>query len=495
MKNLRRGVMCLVLAVGAAGGLALAQQAGNFNNDYQRLTQFRNENRVVEGLTLCERMLTSFKDPAQVRDILVVKGDLLNRNSKFTEAAALAAKIRADYAQDKDAQAQAGLILGDALRGQKKFAEAVETYQTVARTYAGLPEAAAEALLRAGDTLALDLKKVPEGLAAYKMVETQPAVPRASAEALKRTAAACESARDFAGAAAAYQTLAEKFAGQFDENWLANNYTRGVEMWKAAGKHEETLALAGKAENAFEPAQRKAPFALLRAKTLVEAKKPAEARAECDRIICSYPLEVDICQTAQGMAVEAYKAESKFPEALGAARILYDAAGSEQNIRAAAQTIAQAFRSADGNLVRANEFLAYQRFGPNGPDAKPGTADDIKVNQLAQVAYPPADAARDKRFGDAVAAQPATPDGWRAKGYLYVYWGGKAKEGAKAFQTAFRSCPEAAVPQAAQELVLVGMKAVTASFAGLDKVFEFISYGSKGKSGSENIPDPFAGLR
>ena len=155
--------------------------------------------------------------------------------------------------------------------------------------------------------------------------------------------------------------------------------------------------------------------------------------------------------------------------------------------------MSHAFRSVDGHLARANDFLTWQRFGPNGPDGKGGTADDVKVNPLLAAAFPPADAASDKLYADAIAAQPDTYDGLRAKGFLNLYWG-KPKEGAKCFLAAFRMCPEQAVANAAQELVLVGMKAYTGSFWGLDRIFEYISYGPKGKSGTESIPDPFAGL-
>jgi hypothetical protein len=155
--------------------------------------------------------------------------------------------------------------------------------------------------------------------------------------------------------------------------------------------------------------------------------------------------------------------------------------------------VAQAFRSVDGNLGRANEFLAYQRFGPAGPDGKPNTPDDVKANHLAAAKYPPTNAARDKRFTAAVAAQPNTFEGYRAKGFLYAYWG-RPKEAAQQFRLALRACTDAQVPQAANELVLIGMKAHRASFHGLDQIFEYISYGPKGKTGKANIPDPFQGL-
>jgi hypothetical protein len=226
---------------------------------------------------------------------------------------------------------------------------------------------------------------------------------------------------------------------------------------------------------------------------LLELKKAPEARSELVRVICASPLKPDLCQQAQARIVESYRAESQFTEALGAARILFDAAGEEAAIKAAAQAVAQAFLACDGTLARANEFLAFQSYGPAGPDGKPGTPDDIAANHLAKVKYPAFDAAANKQFQAALDAQPKSYDGYRAKGYLYVYWG-KPKESASNFLLAFKAAPLAQVAAAAQELVLVGIKAHTASFRGLDRVFEYINDGPKGKSGKETIPDPFAGL-
>ena len=274
---------------------------------------------------------------------------------------------------------------------------------------------------------------------------------------------------------------------------------REVTMLKA-----EVLALDGQPEAALKlfttlaeaPAEDKAlqAAALLRAADiLIEMKKAPEARAELVRLICSCPLRPELCQQAQARIVESYRAQSQWPEALGAARILYDAAGDEQPNRAAAQAVAQAFLAADGTLVRANEFLAFQSHGPAGPDGKPGTPDDIAVNHLAKVKYPPFDDAASKLFQAALDAQTKSYEGYRAKGFLYVYWG-KPKEAAGQFLLAFKAASLPQVAAAAQELVLVGIKAHTASFRGLDRVFEFINHGPKGKSGTETIPDPFAGL-
>lgn len=232
---------------------------------------------------------------------------------------------------------------------------------------------------------------------------------------------------------------------------------------------------------------------LRQADAAMAMKDYAAARAAYERVICSYPLEQNACQEAQSRIVETYRAEGNWADALGAARILYDTAATEEGIRKAAQAVAQAFLAADGNLARANEFLLFQRFGPDGPDGKPKTDDDITTNHLAQVKYPSRGELANKQFQAAVDAQPKSYEGYRTRGFLYLYWG-KPKEGAAQFLLAFKAADFPQVPAAAQELVLIGMKAYIASFRGLDRIFEYLSHGPKGKSGKESIPDPFAGL-
>jgi tetratricopeptide (TPR) repeat protein len=287
----------------------------------------------------------------------------------------------------------------------------------------------------------------------------------------------------------------EKMLGHYQDPRQAKEITwLKIEALVSDGQHEAALkALADLGKTDADDKKLQATIALRAADVLVELKKLPEARAECQRLICSCPLEQAACQAAQARIVETYRAESKWPEALGAARVLYDAAGTEESLREAGKVMAQAFLAADGTLARANEFLAYQSFGPDGPDGKPNTDDDIKTNRLAEVKYPTLAAEANGQFEAAIKAQPDGYDGYRAKGFLYVYWG-KPKEGAAQFRLAFKAASLAQVPAAAQELVLVGMKAHTASFRGLDRIFEYLNHGPKGKSGKENIPDPFAGL-
>ena len=43
-----------------------------------------------------------------------------------------------------------------------------------------------------------------------------------------------------------------------------------------------------------------------------------------------------------------------------------------------AQDIAIGLKALNGTPVGMDAFVAFQRYGPNGPDGKPGTADDLK---------------------------------------------------------------------------------------------------------------------
>lgn len=489
------GAIGLLLALQLGAGWALAAPADAYQTELRRAAQMLQRRQWPQALRALEGMMKKYKDPAQVKEMAGHLIDCHLQMKAYGKALDEVTRRAALGKDDKDFASRLLLLRGDALRGLTKSAEAIAAYRQVAKDYTDYPDRGADALLRAADVYATDLKKGPEALAVLAEVEKTYAanLPRA-AEAARRAAGVHETlTKDLVKAAALYQSLCTKYAAVHNEQTLHGYYTKAAGCLVAAKKLPEAQAVAAQGEKALKTDQYRVPLALQQPDLLIAQKKFPLARAECDRIICTYPLNAGACQPAQAKVVEAWRAQSKFAEALGAARILYGAAGSQRDIQAAAHVVAQGFRSVDGNLSRANQFLAFQRFGTLGPDRKPNTADDLKVNHLVAAPLPPADPARDKRFQAAIAAQAKTHEGYRATGYLYIYWG-RFKEGAQTFRMAFRSCPDAGVPQAAHELVLVGMKAYTGTFAGLDRVFEFISYGPKGKDGKQNIPDPFKGL-
>ena len=488
----KRIAFALAAGIGAAASLAAPP---DYTAQLKQVVAQIQRNQHPHAVKALDSMLKKFKEPWQVRELRLYRAECLLATGGASAASAEAAKVAAEAGGSKDLLSHAAMIQADALRAQKKFADAVAAYRKLAADFPKRTTRVGQALIKAGDCLCNDLKKIPDGLAAYAEAEKKAAAePVQAAAALTRAAGAYEGlAKDPVKAAGCYFGLAERYPAVFDENTRATYYARAVDLYRAGKQLPQAHAVAAKAEKALTNVQHKTGFALRQADALVEMKKHAQARYECRRFICTYPLDANICQTMQARVVETYRAESKFPDTLGAARILFDAAGDEQQIRNAAQVVAQAFRTADGKLDRANAFLAFQQFGPAGADRKPNTPDDIKANPLAAARYPAADANADKLFTAAVAALPGNYDGYRAKAFLYLYWG-KPTDAAKHFLLAFKACQDKQVPAAANELILIGLKAHTASFFGLDKYFEFISYGPKGKSGKENIPDPFRGL-
>lgn len=485
-----------VLPVLVVAGLCPGQpKQKTFAEEYRAAVNQMNRRQYPNALKALDQLLTKYKEPDEVKQARVARADCLSSMNQHDDALTELAKLRADFKKDKDLHAATLLKTGDILRTKKSFPEAVAAYQKLVKDHADQPQLAADALLRAGDVLIGEMKKHPEGLAAYAQVEKQfPQQVGQAGQSVLKTAVTHETlTKDLLQAAAAYGKLATTYATLYGEHELASYFTKRAACLRGATKLPEAVAALKQGEAALKDNRYKTPLALGQVAILMEMKQYPQAQAECERIVCAYPLEQDVCQAAQTQIVEAWRAVSKFNEGLGAARTLYDAAGSERNIRAAAHVVAQAFRSVDGNLGRANEFLAYQRFGPPGPDGKPNTADDVRGNHLAGVRYPPSNPARDGRFAPAIKSQPATYEGYRARGFLYVYWG-KPKEAAQQFRLAFKACPDSSVAAASHELVLIGMKAYTASFYGLETIFEYISYGPKGKTGKENIPDPFGGL-
>ena len=490
-----RRALCALLLAAAAAGAAEAQR--DYRKDLRLVQSHQGRKRYTDAVRLTDEMLAYFKESWQVREVTWLKVDCLVADDRYETALKVLADLAGAYADDRKLQAGAARRKAEVLRAMKKPDEAVAALRKLAEDFAAdQPDQAAAALLAAGDVLCADLEKPAEGVALYEKAEEAfgARLPAVGADAQRRIAAAHEArTKDPLRAAEAYRTLADKYAATLDDRARADAWRKAVECFVKAEKPDEALAAARKAEDALTDAPEKARFAARQADVLRTARRPAEARDACLRLLCAYPLEQAPCREALAAIVETYRAEEKWADALGAARVAYDAAGDEKSLRDAAQTVAQAFLAADGNLLRANEFLTYQRHGPDGPDGKADTDDDVKVNHLAKIRYPAFGAAADRQFQAAVDAQDDRFEGRRAKGYLYVYWG-RPKDAASQFLRAFKAAKLAEVPAAAQELVLVGIKAHTASLAGLERVFEYVSYGPKGKSGKEKLPDPFAGL-
>jgi len=74
-------------------------------------------------------------------------------------------------------------------------------------------------------------------------------------------------------------------------------------------------------------------------------------------------------------------------DALRLFRSAWDAA-TVQWLEEANGLVPRALKALDGNLVRANAYMAFQKFGPAGPDGRTGTGDDL-TDRMANENLPP----------------------------------------------------------------------------------------------------------
>ena len=226
----------------------------------------------------------------------------------------------------------------------------------------------------------------------------------------------------------------------------------------------------------------------------------------CVRAMLARPLD----QKVAGDCVEAIARlriqQGRQADALAAAWAHYAIAGFEASsssssssstaYNAAVGLIAHALRARDGHLLSANAFRSYQLYGPNGPDRKPRTPDDVP-HPLKGVAFR-ADPALDPLYEAALKAQPLTLAGRRARAWIYFLWC-KHDKALGELKRAFALCSleTRALSQAAQEVAL-GLMALNATPVGMDAFATFQRYGANGPDGraktADDLKDPLAGL-
>jgi len=187
----------------------------------------------------------------------------------------------------------------------------------------------------------------------------------------------------------------------------------------------------------------------------------------------------------------------EYAKALIAAKRRYDTADNSRELEEAVRMVATALRAMDGNLVRVNAFLKFQKFGPAGADGVLGTDDDL-ANPLSDIIRevtnnPDVRAQEDRRkasFEACLAKVGNSRDDWRRKGYLYLVVG-DARRALSELKRAFLRCPinERDIQSATND-VLVGLRALHGHVFVGDVFLEYQQYGPKGKDGKSNIEDP-----
>lgn len=224
-----------------------------------------------------------------------------------------------------------------------------------------------------------------------------------------------------------------------------------------------------------------------------EAMKEVVQRMEPDRactLLRDIRLrEIDSRETtdaAQLGLIDVLAAAGDFPQACREAGILMETCTSK-NMAAAVAKTAMVLKAADGNLLRANAFLEYQKYLRCGPDGKLGTADDLE-NPLARTEQAP-DTARDQLFQKALDERPKTWNGALARARICRYWG-KPAEALREFKRAFALAPMEADPlkQITDETVEVLLQ-VTGDFDVGKRFVEFQKYGPGGPDGKVGTQD------
>jgi tetratricopeptide (TPR) repeat protein len=195
---------------------------------------------------------------------------------------------------------------------------------------------------------------------------------------------------------------------------------------------------------------------------------------------------------AQSKIVDLLANSGEFSAALQESHILLDVC-RPNTVGLAVSRIASLFIRLDKDRARGDRFVAYQHYGPAGPDGKPGTEDDL-TNPLDEIGYP-ADSERQQALTWAFAALGSDAAAAHQRGILCLYLG-QPKPALYYFMDAVRRCDIEKFPEFAVSLIANGLRAVRGHSVGLDLAQQYLLYGPHGEDGkpgtADDLTDPFA---
>jgi len=178
--------------------------------------------------------------------------------------------------------------------------------------------------------------------------------------------------------------------------------------------------------------------------------------------------------------------QSKNQEALQEARIFLHAC-SDKSLPAAIDLVTMAFKTIDGNLGRANNFLRYQKYGVIGEDGQSGTADDLK-NPLLD-APPLKDERRNALFTVKLDALPNNWTGWGNRATIYIYMD-QPDEAFQALRKSFEMCPMNEKDlQTATDALAGFIIRNTKDIKLAESLVDYIMFGQMGKDGQSGTAD------
>lgn len=393
-------------------------------------------------------------------------------------------------------RAEASIALARLYQATSKPALALAAYRAFLEQFPDRPRLCAEALASSGLAL-LELKQPKEALLVYdRLAKEYPWEGEARRGLLLAIAQAFRTAEDPENAVPAYEKLlldlpradarrSQAYMG------LAMLYIQKGESQKAADIYRR-LAADRTLGGSYRASAYRQLFDLQRR----VGEQAGVIRLAYD-IIAAQPSGILQSGNVLGELVDALVGEGRVDEALAMAkaqcRLAYLTAathgyaagggGWASVSQDAIFAVVRALKAKEGSLLPANRFIAFAEHGPEGPDGKLGTADDL---QDPTAAYRlPADAERDKVF--AAAAQRFITDPYEL-GFLYLCWD-KPADALRAFRRHYLESAEATKLQRAAVLVAQALRAIGCPETDVDAFFDYQTYGPNGKDGKPKTPD------
>jgi len=479
-------------------GMTVPYARADIQGDLAKVRRnYSKKDQLEENVRICERIIASDgASVAQRREAFELLYRTYERLQKGAKAQEAVRRMRGTLADDPPAVRTSILLEAELLRNRmRKPEEAVELLRGYAAAEANPADGRAEAyaklvqILRDGGQYGAAMEA---GAKAVELRGDDEFVTRC----LKETQEAAYRGELWDRCAEVLvRLLKPTYTKQMDDRDRTGMRERYGEVLSKGGRHEQAVAAyRGFERDAADPQQAQR-WALLTGDAHSAGGDHKAALAAYERVFTEYPGCSFHWYDAQGRIVEELIAKGEYAEALGAARILLDAAWDRTRIVEAVQQMARLLKAVDGNVARANEFIAYQRYGPAGKDGKAGTDDDPK-DVLTGTAYP-RQPAREEAFAAAREAAGDDVEGAQHRARTFTY-SGQPEQALRHYMDAFLRAPARDFQSAGYDLIVIGARAVRGHAVGLEAFFDFVNHGPSGEDGKpgteDDLKDPFEAL-
>jgi hypothetical protein len=227
----------------------------------------------------------------------------------------------------------------------------------------------------------------------------------------------------------------------------------------------------------------------------LDEKIVAAAREEFKEALYWNPVSQDT-QNAGVRYASALTRCGKHQQALSVALSLYEGAWDERSLNNMAAAVASILRARDHQVLAANAFLKFQRYGPAGEDGIAGSNDDL-ANPLAETPRDFPSSPVGVWLGERVPVLTAGRK-YREAAYALIYLG-QPRQALPLLMKARALCSfdNRAITQMTLDFV-AALRALSGHNGGADAFLKFQQYGLAGEDGKtgndDDLKDPLAEL-